>query len=204
MQTLPVVVVNGLGAPLVAAKAYALTFRMRGFHVFPVGLRCLGFGDPRESARDVAAHVDRVRAQTGARKVNVIGMSLGGLVGLYYVKCGGGASSVERFISVGGPLNGSTISRTLSHVLPLGLDLVTQTRPDSDLMREIAAAPSPPGVRMFSVGTRGDVLTPRTSWDATGLEARETPYGCFPVGHWLLFAHPGNLKVVADLLSDPA
>ncbi|MFC1706753.1 esterase/lipase family protein [Planctomycetota bacterium] len=200
----PVVIVNGLNAPLLAAKAYGLALQARGFRVFTVGLRRLGWGDLRASARDVAARVDRVRAETGARKVHLVGMSLGGLVGLYYLKCLGGGASVERFVSVGGPLNGSTLARDLTRLLPLAPDLLAQTRPGSDLLRELTAAPPPEGVLLYSVGTRGDPLTPRSAWDASGLEPVETPYGCFPVGHWLLFVHPGNLKVVAELLAAPA
>lgn len=200
---LPVVIVNGLGAPLLAARAYGLAFRARGFRVFAVGLRFLGFGDLRRSARDLAAEVERVRVETGERKVHLVGMSLGGLVGLYYVKCLGGASAVERFVSLGGPLNGSTLALAAGRALPAALNVFAQTAPRSDLVREIAAAPPPQGVRMFSMGTRGDLLTPRSSWDVPGLEPVETPYGCFPVGHWMLFLHPGNLKVATDLLAAP-
>jgi hypothetical protein len=135
--------------------------------------------------------------------VALVGMSLGGLIGLYYLKCAGGASSVARFVSVGGPLNGSTLAHAAALVPSQIVHALAQTIPDSALMREIAAAPPPDGVRMYSVGTRGDFITPRSSWDAAGLEPVETPHGFFPFGHWLLFLHPGNHRAVAELLGRP-
>jgi len=200
MNDTPVLVINGLGAPEASGKLYGRSLEARGLRVFTVPQRWLGFGDVRESARLVGDTVARVRAETGAAKVSLVGMSLGGLIGLYYLKCGGGAPFVERFISVGGPLNGSTVARIAERVPSKTVHALTQTSPDSELMRELHAAPMPEDVRMFSVGTRGDVLTPRASWDVPGLEPVETPYGVAPFGHWMLFMHPGNQRVVADLL----
>ncbi len=200
-MALPVVIINGLGAPRAAALAYGRALGQRGFQTFAAPQRLLGYGDVRVAARLVSEEVERVLAATRAPRVNLVGMSLGGLIGLYYVKCMEGAAYVERFVSVGGPLNGSTLARAVNHIPCSAAHALAQTTPDNDLMRELRAAPAPPNVRMFSVGTRGDVLTPRSSWDAEGLEPIETPYGAFPIGHWMLFTHPENHRVVAECLS---
>jgi hypothetical protein len=142
-----------------------------------------------------------VRAETGAPKVNLVGMSLGGLIGLHYVKCGGGADQVDRFVSVGGPLNGSSLARLVEFVPIRWTHAIAQTTPDNDLMRELRGCPFPKDVRCFSVGTRGDPMTPRSSWDAAGFEPVETRYGFFPLGHWLLFVHPGNHDAVERCLT---
>ena len=203
MNDAPVLVISGLGAPEVAAKLYGRTLEARGLRVFTAPQRWLGFGDVRVAAEVVGESVVNVCARTGAARVKLVGMSLGGLIGLYYLKCAGGAPRVERFVSVGGPLNGSTVARLVERVPSQTVHALAQTCPDSELMRELHAAPAPEGVRMYSVGTRGDVLTPRSSRDSPGLEPIETPYGAFPIGHWLLFTHPGNQRVVADLLAAP-
>jgi triacylglycerol lipase len=197
----PVVIVNGLGAPRLAAVAYGRALERHGFRTFVAPQRLLGYGDVRVAAGLVKDEVERVVAKTGAPKVHLVGMSLGGLIGLYYVKCLDGARHVERFVSVGGPLNGSSLAR-LVEAIPCGpAHALAQTTPDNDLMRELRVTPTPTGVRMFSVGTRGDVLTPRVSWDAEGLEPVESPYGVFPVGHWMLFVDPRNHGIVADCLT---
>lgn len=200
-MSLPVVIISGLGAPRIAAVVYGRALRQHGFEAFAAPQRLLGYGDVRVAARLVSEEVDRVRAATSASRVHLVGMSLGGLIGLYYVKCMGGAANVERFVSVGGPLNGSTLARAVNHIPCSAAHALAQTTPDNDLMRELRASPAPPNVRMFSVGTRGDVLTPRSSWDCEGLEPIETPYGAFPIGHWMLFTHPENQRIVAECLS---
>ena len=196
----PVVVVNGLGAPRLAAVAYGRALEAHGFRTFVAPQRLLGYGDVRKAAALVAREVERVVGETGAPKVHLVGMSLGGLIGLYYVKCLGGARYVDRFVSVGGPLNGSSLARFVQS-LPFGpAHALAQTTPDNDFMRELREARQPRGVRMFSVGTHGDVMTPRASWDAEGLEPVESPYGIFPVGHWMLFTDPRNHRIVAECL----
>jgi pimeloyl-ACP methyl ester carboxylesterase len=199
-STYPLVIVNGLGAPKAAAEAFGMHFRARGFRVSVAPQVAWNFADVRRLARLVADHVERVRADTGAPRVHMVGMSLGGLTGLYYIRCLGGAAAVARFVSMGGPLNGSPLAY-LSAAVPFGaMPALAQSRPDSDLIAEIKAAPRPDGVRMYSVGTRGDPITPRESWAFDGFEPVETPHGFFPLGHWCLFVHPGNAKRVEELL----
>ena len=198
----PVVIVSGLGAPRLAAVVYGRALRAHGFSTFAAPQRLLGYGCVRVAARLVSEEVARVREKTGAERVHVVGMSLGGLIGLYYVKCMDRGAHVDRFVSLGGPLNGSALAR-LAAILP-GDHAVTQAIPDNEFLREIHAAAPPKGVRMFSIGTRGDFLAPRASFEATGLEVVESPHGVFPVGHWMLFTHPKNHALVARCLADGA
>lgn len=198
----PVVVINGLGAPAFAARAYGRLFRSRGFKVFSVSPPWLGYGDLRVAARRVEETVLRASQETGVDRVRLVGMSLGGLIGLYYVKCMGGARHVEQFISVGGPLNGSRLAGFASK-LPLlrHVPVFHQLRTHSDLHDELVRAPLPPNVRIISFGTRGDVITPRSLWAAEGTELVETPHGVFPLGHWALFLAPGNLRAVREIVT---
>lgn len=201
--SLPVLIVSGLGAPRASAQVYGAVFRSRGFRVYTSPQRLLGYGDVRAAARIVGETIEDVRQRTGASQVKLVGMSLGGLIGLVHLKCGGDPTAIERFISVGGPLNGASAARLMEHMPGSRAHAVAQANPDSDLMRDLRAAPTPENVRLISVGTAGDVMTPRSAWDAEGFEVIETPYGRFPVGHWMLFVHPGNHRIVADLLGSP-
>lgn len=197
---LPVVVVNGLGAPHVAAHLYARLFRRRGFRAFAVSPAWLGYGDMRAAAARVDATVQQALRETGAEKVILVGMSLGGLIGLYYLKCGGGGPHVDRFISVGGPLNGSRLACYTRSLPGLAhVPVFQQLCADSALHDELERAPMPAGVRMISLGTRGDVITPESLWLREGTERVETPYGIFPLGHWCLFLLPGNHRAVLEL-----
>ena len=196
----PLVVINGLGAPRLAAQFYGLFFRRNGYQVYTVPHPPFNFGDIRRSAARVGDVVDRVRNEHGCERVPLVGLSLGGLIGLYYVRCGGGGATIDRFVSVGGPLKGSKVAN-ISAFAPLGLiPALRQSRPDSDVIADITGAANPPGVRLYALGTRGDAVTPRASWAGEGLEPVETPHGTYPVGHWYLYIHPGNYREVLRLL----
>lgn len=200
-SSLPLVIINGLGAPRAAALFYALYFRKHGRTTFVAPQRMLYYGDVRESARLVAGQVDEALAKTGARRVQMIGMSLGGLLGYYYLACLGGAKHVESFVSVGGPLNGAAIAH-LGRVPPLTMmPAIAQCRPDSEVFREIAATQPIKHTRLYSVGAKGDAITPRSVWDAPGFEPIHSEHGCFPVGHWMLFTHEQNKRIVLDALN---
>jgi triacylglycerol lipase len=199
---LPLVLINGLGSPRLAARAYGVYFRARGLDVSTIPQPLLLFEDIRKSARAVAKQIDKVVARTGSGKVDLIGMSLGGLIGLYYLKCCGGAQHVRTFVSVGGPLAGVPALDRVGRVRALRmLTPLRQTATQSDLQEELRAAPMPEGVKMYSVGGSGDPLTPRSCWDVEGVTAVETQHGLFPIGHWLLFTHPNNLQTVFRLLT---
>lgn len=196
----PLVIVNGLGAPKIAAQAYGRWFEARGWRVSVAPQTLLARGDVREAAETLHTHIQGVLRQTGEQKVALVGMSLGGLIGLYYLKCGPGRAHVARFVSVGGPLNGSDAA-CLARLVPDALvPALRQVMRDSDLIKELQAAALPEGVDLISMGTRGDVMTPRSTWAVDGMTNIETPHGLFPVGHWTLFTHPGNLKAVREVL----
>jgi pimeloyl-ACP methyl ester carboxylesterase len=199
----PVVVIHGLGAPAAAGEIYAKALSSRGLRTFTTPQRLWGYGDVRIASKQLAETVERVRAETGADKVDMVGMSLGGLIGTHYLKIGGGGPYVERFVSVGGPLNGSSVARLVELVPVKWTHAIAQTTPDNDLMRELQSLPMPAGVRAYSIGTKGDPMTPRASWEAAGFKPIETKYGVFPLGHWLLFVHPKNHEAVVECLTEP-
>lgn len=196
----PVVIVGGLGAPRVAARIYGVSFRRAGFDVFTAPQSFLARGDVRDAAHSLAAFVDRVLARTGKDKVHLVGMSLGGLIALAYIKLEGGGERVDRLLAAGAPLNGSPLAIVGGLLPPSLVPALDQAHPHGDLVRELQATPLPPGVRVLCLGAKGDVITPPKSQTIDGAEVHETPYGIYPIGHWTLFSHPGNLKAATDLL----
>ena len=97
----PVVLVHGiLGDPtnFSALRRHLARHGIRRFSSFAYRPRV----DYQRIARDLAAHVDAVRRETGASEVDVIGHSLGGLVARYFVQTTG-ASMVRRLVTLGTP-----------------------------------------------------------------------------------------------------
>jgi pimeloyl-ACP methyl ester carboxylesterase len=89
--------------------------------------------DVRTAAARLERLVERTCEQTGYERVHVVGHSLGGLVARYYVQRMGGDARVHTLVTLGSPHAGTSAA----YLLPQRL--VRQLRPDSDLMRELAA-----------------------------------------------------------------
>jgi triacylglycerol lipase len=108
------------------------------------GLRRRGFGrvlalnyspfsdDVREVAERLAALVESLCEDTGYERVHVIGHSMGGLVGRYYVQRLGGDERVHTLVTLGTPHEGTRAASLLPH------PLARQLRPDSDIVAELA------------------------------------------------------------------
>jgi triacylglycerol lipase len=114
------------------------------FTVLKRGLRKRGFGrvvtinyspvtnDIRQAARDLAAEVEALVAQTGYERIHVVGHSLGGLIARYYVQRLGGDERVHTLVTLGSPHAGTLTARLLP------VQLCRQLRPGSDLYAELA------------------------------------------------------------------
>ncbi|MFE0178448.1 esterase/lipase family protein [Streptomyces sp. NPDC059002] len=57
---------------------------------------------------ELAAYVQDVRARTGAARVDLVAHSFGSLVTRWYVKFGGGLSTVSHWVSLAGPNHGTS------------------------------------------------------------------------------------------------
>jgi triacylglycerol lipase len=106
----PVVIVGGTFGPAFFYEPLAHRLRGDGLDASIFGLTDLGTGDIADTARDLAAFVDDVRARTGAAKVDLVGHSQGGLVARQYVKYLGGESTVDSVVSIGAPHYGTKVA----------------------------------------------------------------------------------------------
>lgn len=107
----PVILVNGTfvnqaanfqaGAPFLKNNGYCVYTFNYGKPVWISEIPIQSIGDIRDSARELAAQVDRVRAQTGAEKVDLVGVSQGGgLMPLYYINKLGGDRYVDKMVGI--------------------------------------------------------------------------------------------------------
>jgi pimeloyl-ACP methyl ester carboxylesterase len=111
-------------------------------------------GRTAAAARQLGWFIDEVRAATGAAQVDVIGHSMGGVVGRYHVSLAGGDGVVAHLVTIGSPHTGTELSAVgLGHPtreLVLGSALLTR----------LGAAPPPTRTRVIVVWSRGDALVP--------------------------------------------
>ncbi len=105
--------------------------------------------DVRGAARRLAAHVERLCADTGYERVHIVGHSMGGLAARYYVQHLGGDARVHTVVTMGTPHGGTVMARVLPH------PLLRQLRPGSDVLDELAAPA--PGCRTRMVAFWSDL-----------------------------------------------
>jgi len=132
-----------------------------------------GFASMRDSAAEISAFIDDVRAQTGADEVDVVGHSEGTTVAAYYLKFLDGAAKVDTFVGFGSNFKGSSVwgiqhLADLLGVRPL-VDGVcpacSEFAPDSQFVADLNdGGVTVPGVNYVSIVSRYDeVVTPYTS-----------------------------------------
>ena len=156
----PVLVLHGFMGTRGAMYPLVQRLWRDGFTVFSESLGLLNTGDVRRSAATVAEEVERILERTGARAVDVVAHSMGGLIALYYVQQLGGAAHVRKIISMGTPYQGTWAG--LVGVAALGgLARGTwQILPGSQLLAQLRQGGLPAGPRFYNIRARGDTLCP--------------------------------------------
>lgn len=135
----PVIIVAGTLQRADSYEPLAARLRANGHQVYIYELPNLGRGDIAHSATGLAAFADRVRAETGADKVDLVGHSQGGLVARQYVKFNGGADHVRNLVGLGTP-NRGTLTSLVPSALGVGKDgavAFDQMVPGSDFLRAL-------------------------------------------------------------------
>lgn len=103
----PIVFVHGLFGSTGNFDTMSLRLRLNGYprnELVAFGYESTG--SLVTAANQLAAQIDRVRAATGADKVDLVTHSLGGLPSRWYVKFLGGTETVDDWVSLGGPNQG--------------------------------------------------------------------------------------------------
>lgn len=173
----PVLIIHGfLGT---RGSMYMLERRLvdDGFVVVSFNLGTLNVRDIRRSAFLIHRKIERILAQTPSQRIDVIGHSMGGLIGLYYVKKLGGHSRVRKLIMMGTPVRGTWAA--LVGVMTLGLWSTSswQLLPRSRFLDELAQGPMPPGVEVHTIAAVRDWVVPLPTTRLSGAAATTVPLG---------------------------
>ncbi|NUS43203.1 MAG: alpha/beta fold hydrolase [Mycobacteriaceae bacterium] len=195
----PVVLVHGTGggaqtnwgtyAPLLANAGYCVYALTYGAPALPWPLAALGGmgASVEQSAAQLSAFVDRVLAATGARQVDLVGHSQGTLMPNYYAKRLGGASKIDKYVSLAPVWHGSfgdqtAMARAVAARLGAGPALeaamgiapaLPQLIGGSAFLRELNRdGVYAPGITYTNIATRYDeIVVPYSSGLAPGANA---------------------------------
>ncbi len=173
----PVLLIHGfLGT---RGSMYLLERRLveDGIAVFSFNLGTLNVRDIRSSAFLIHRKIERILAQTPVTKIDIIGHSMGGLIGLYYIKKLGGHSRVRKLLMIGSPVRGTWAA--LAGVATLGLWSTSswQLLPRSRFLDELADGPLPPEVEVYTVAAARDIVCPLPSTRLRDAHAITVPMG---------------------------
>lgn len=173
----PVLLIHGyLGT---RGSMYILERRLNddGLCVFSFNLGSLNVRDIRTSAFLIHRKIESILAQTSVKKIDIIGHSMGGLIGLYYVKKLGGADKVRKLIMMGTPLRGTWVAAAGIATLGLLSASSWQLLPRSHLLRELQTGPLPPNVDYYTIAAARDWVTPLGSTHLEGATQLTVPLG---------------------------
>jgi triacylglycerol lipase len=173
----PVLIIHGfLGT---RGSMYMLERRLvaDGFVCVSFNLGTLNVRDIRRSAFLIHRKIERILAQTPSQKIDIIGHSMGGLIGLYYVKKLGGHTRVRKLIMMGTPVRGTWAA--LAGVVTLGLWSTSswQLLPRSRFLDELAQGPIPPGVEVSTIAAARDWVVPLATTRVPGASGMTVPLG---------------------------
>lgn len=173
----PVLLIHGFMGT--RGSMYPLEKRLEedGFVVFSFNLGVVNLRDIRTSAFRVKRKIESILAQTELEKIDIIGHSMGGLIGLYMIKKLGGDKHVRRFIMMGSPVNGTWVA--LAGVAFLGLYSAStwQLLPRSRFLDELHQGPLPSGVEYHSISAARDWVCPPQATRLRGSKAHSINLG---------------------------
>ncbi|MBU3061949.1 alpha/beta fold hydrolase [Nocardia sp. NEAU-G5] len=177
----PVVLIHGFSNQTLTWNTMSPVLAREGYCVFSLtyGTSFLGpvFGSLtpiEDSAHQVAAFIDRVRAATGADQVSLVGHSNGGAVAFYYLNHLGGAPKVSDLVSMAGSLHGSTVSGAATAGGAL-MDVVGAHQQVTSICGPCALTPGSPFLHILNPDPR---VAPRVRFTAivTKYDEIATPY----------------------------
>ena len=198
--TRPVILVHGyLAMPhLLLPMKWALAGYDVESHLARLSPLCIG--DVRKLAAQVGHNVDRIREETGAEKVDLVGVSLGGFAALHYLTNLDGAKKVGRFVAVASPFHGTWFA--LLGVAALGAVSkgAWQCLPTSSLVRGMVAGGAP-AVPSTSIGLAHDPVAPASRCQLAGARFVHLNGVPHPLVHQSIGFDPRVVRAVAEALA---
>lgn len=157
--TLPIVIASGFSPFPLPLKPGIRRLRKQGCDVSVVPFSLKDMRDIETFAAHIADAVRSAAARSPTDKVNLIGLSMGGVAGLHAIKRLGIAGLVDTFIAVGTPFYGSTFSWFAVPTVVFsrtGNQLSTK----SAYLKDLRDEPLPTGPRYVSIAGSKDVICP--------------------------------------------
>jgi pimeloyl-ACP methyl ester carboxylesterase len=120
-----------------------------------------GVGDLRDSSLETYRAISNLAASDTFEYADVIGHSMGGLIASHLLKCLDRGHLVRRVVTLGTPHRGTPLAKLGAALAGQFSHALSQMRPDSCLVRQLACLPVPIGSQMISIAGSSDAVVPR-------------------------------------------
>lgn len=153
-----------------------------------------------QASADLGAVVDRVRAESGEEKIDILAECTGGLISRYYIQSLGGEKKISRLVTFVSPQNGIN---KLPFVTPLASwPALHDLTPGSAFLHAVQSVPLPRSVPMTSIYTCTDeYIQPYRTSIVPGATNIGLCNGF--VGHFQTMYDPSIYLVMHDALVKP-
>lgn len=145
----PVLLLHGLFNNRASWFWFKIALRRHGFRNI-VTMNLSSWHTEERLTELVAKRVDELRHSLEVEKVHLLGHSMGGVIARNFLQRRGGATKIDRCVTLGSPHAGSKLAPFA--LTPLGQVLV----PNSEFLQQLAAAEVPQGAKMTCVYTSKD------------------------------------------------
>lgn len=197
----PVLIIQGFLAPTLTNYLLKNRLQRAGFTAEDVPIEGLNAGDIRESARVVEMAVNAMRVRTRARQVDLIGISMGGLIGLHYLRKLGGDDFVRRFIAIGTPFNGTHFARLMKTLTFGRAPGAEQMIPGSDFLRDLHDHGDAHKAEIYSLHTSADAFVSEKAATMENVKLVKSPHGAWPIGHYTPLFLKEDFAIIKDILT---
>lgn len=155
--------------------------------------------DIRTAAELLGRHVEEICARTGHQRVDIVGHSLGGLIGRYYVQCLAGDRRVRTLVTLGTPHGGTAVA-PLASAHPI----VRQMRTGSAPIEELRGPAPGCRTRFVSFWSELDrVIVPAEAARVDHPDLDAVNIRVTGIGHLALPVHPTVAAAVRQALECP-
>jgi triacylglycerol lipase len=168
----PVVLVPGFGGSTASLQALAVRLRVVGRPAVVVELPDGGTGDFSGQAAAIDHAVRDLIRHDGARSVDLVGYSAGGVASWLYLQTGTTAPAIRRLVTLGSPLQGADIAAAGGALVPGACPRACQElAPGSALLARLDGGPRP-DIPWLSLWTDQDeTVTPPQSAALPGVRS---------------------------------
>ena len=156
----PVVLIQGWLGTRGIFRIFENRLKADGFQVLSFNLGRFNVQDIKKSAEIIAKKISNLRDHHHLEKIDIVGHSMGGLIGLYALKRLGVSDSVNRLITVGTPYHGTNIAYAGLPFFGLTGKGLWQLLPDSKFLQALHEGRLPDGTEVISIMSRHDFLAP--------------------------------------------